>query len=222
MQKSKMIAPSTERAKNTQEILQLDKEVFSCASFLHVDIMDGKFVERVLISKNELKEIAKSATLPLDLHLMKDFKENIQELDFYISLKPAIISVHMEAFKSEVHLVEALKKIKAAKILAGVAVDKQTPIQNVFEVLEFADLVVVMSVKAGWGGQKFCETAFEKIETLNAYKKENNKKVLIEVDGGVNQTNAAMLFKHGADILVCGSAVFNSDNRCQTITSLKK
>lgn len=221
MQKNKMIAPSTERAKNINEILQLEKDILQSADFLHVDIMDGTFVERTLLSKQELEELTKHSKMPLDFHLMCDFVDDEEKLDFYISLKPKIISVHLEAFKNKKALMVALQKIKQADIKVGLAIKLETDIEKAFEFLTFVDLVLIMSVKVGWGGQTFDKLAFTKLEKTKVEIERKNLQTLVQIDGGVNIKNAQELFLKGADILVCGSVVFNSENRAKTIKLLK-
>lgn len=222
MQKNKIIAPSTEKTKNLKDLLKFESEISSCANLLHVDIMDGKFVKRKLFSNKKLKKFVKQSKMPLDFHLMCSFLKNTKKLNFYISLKPEIISVHFEAFENTDKLKESLQKIKNAGIKVGLAIKLETEINQIFQFLPLIDLVLIMSVKVGYGGQQFDKIALKKLELLQTEIKKNNLQILVQVDGGINNSNAKTLFENGADILVCGSFIYGSVDRCKTIKMLKE
>lgn len=211
-----LIAPSILAA----DFANLQKEVEmlnqSEADFIHVDIMDGVFVPNISFGIPVTAAISKHAKKPLDVHLM------IVNPDLYLedfrAAGAAIISVHYEACT---HLHRTLQAIKATGAKAGVAINPHTPIDLLTEVIQDIDLVCLMSVNPGFGGQKFIENTYSKISRLKDLILKTGAKTQIEIDGGVNSTNAEKLLNAGADILVAGSFVFNSANPLQTIKSLK-
>jgi ribulose-phosphate 3-epimerase len=221
MQKNKKVAPSTEQAKDVLELLELEKDIRNCADFLHCDIMDGKFVERTLLTNEELFQLSNNVVLPLDFHLMCDFVLDESKLDFYIGLKPYNISIHIEAFKNHESLLNAIRKIKAAGIKVCLVVKIESDIELVKQFLNEIDMLLIMSVKIGYGGQTFSDLAIKKILRAKEMMIEIKKNVLLQVDGGVTDKISAMLFDMGVDCLVSGSFVFKSENRCEAIAKLK-
>lgn len=188
----------------------------SQADFIHVDIMDGVFVPNISFGVPVTQAIKKHAKKPLDVHLM------IVEPDRYLeTFKDAgadIISVHYEACP---HLHRSIQAIKTLGIKAGVAINPHTPVDLLKEVIFDIDLVCMMSVNPGFGGQKFIENTYDKISRLKDLILSKNAETKIEIDGGVNIQNASKLMEAGADILVAGSFVFNSPDPVQTIHELK-
>lgn len=198
--------------------LQRDIEMInkSKADWFHLDIMDGNFVPNLSIGFPVLKVIAQHATKPLDIHLM------IQNPDFYIErfcaeAKASILTVHYEACT---HLHRSLQSIKKMKVKTGVSLNPHTSVDVLEDILCETDVVLLMSVNPGFGGQKFIENTYRKIKKLKAMIHAQGLKTLIEVDGGVDLTNYHKLLDAGADVLVCGYAVFSSDNPLQTIEKL--
>ena len=198
--------------------IQRDVEMInqSDADWFHVDVMDGVFVPNISFGFPVIQAIKKHAKKPLDVHLM------IQNPDQYIdAFKEAgadILTVHYEACT---HLHRTIQAIKAAGMKAGVALNPHTPVDFLQDVIEDLDLVLIMSVNPGFGGQKFIKNAILKVEQAKNLIHRKGSHALVEVDGGVNLETGLELLKAGADALVAGSFVFNSENPTKTISDLK-
>ena len=188
----------------------------SKADWFHLDIMDGVFVPNISYGMPVINAINKIATKTLDVHLM------IVEPDRYIetfkNLGADILTVHYEACT---HLHRTLQNIKNNGMKAGVAVNPHTSVSLLEDILLNVDLVLIMSVNPGFGGQSFIENTYKKIETLKKMREESGSNFIIEVDGGVNSVNASKLINSGADALVAGSFVFKSEDPIKTIEDLK-
>jgi len=212
--------PQTAPSILAADFANLQKEVemlnASAADYIHVDIMDGVFVPNISFGIPVTEAIHRHATKPLDVHLMIVNPELYVE-DF-VKAGASIVTVHVEACT---HLHRTLQEIKRLGVAAGVALNPHTPIELLTEVLEEIDLVCVMSVNPGFGGQKFIEHSYAKVANLKNLILKKGAKTQIEVDGGVSEQNAKRLVEAGADILVAGSFVFKAPDPIAAIASLK-
>ena len=213
---SHLISPSllaSDFANLQSECEMLNK---SEADWYHLDVMDGVFVPNISFGMPVIAAINKHTLKPLDVHLM------IENPDDYIKdFKAAganILTVHYEACT---HLHKTLQAIKEEGMKAGVALNPHTPIELLEGIIHEIDLVLIMSVNPGFGGQKFIESTYEKVRKMKALITKNGADTKIEIDGGVTSANAKKLIEAGADVLVAGSFVFKSDNPSQTIADLK-
>lgn len=213
---SVFIAPSVLAA----DFANIQKEVemlnASACDYIHVDIMDGVFVPNISFGIPVTEAIKKHATKPLDVHLMIVNPDHY--LEAFRNAGAEIISVHYEACP---HLHRTLQVIKSLGCKAGVAINPHTPVSLLEDVIQDIDLVCVMSVNPGFGGQRFIENTYTKVKQLKAMIEANGASTLIEIDGGVNQANAPKLRAAGADVLVAGSFVFSSPDPIETIQNLK-
>ncbi len=208
----KLIAPSILSA----DFSRLGEEVKAVervgADWIHVDVMDGHFVPNVTIGPLVVKAVRGVTELPLDVHLM------IEDPDLYLEdfarAGSTLMTVQVEAC---VHLDRTIHAIKALNVKAGVALNPATPLSTIEWVLEDVDMVLVMSVNPGFGGQKFIPQALQKIRDLKTMIRAKNPNVLIEVDGGINQDTIRSVSEAGADVFVAGSAIFGSSDYGKTV-----
>jgi ribulose-phosphate 3-epimerase len=212
-----IIAPSILAADFANLQSEIEMINRSKADWFHLDIMDGVFVPNISFGIPVIKAINKYATKPLDVHLM------IVDPDRFISaFKKAgadILTVHYEACT---HLHRTLQAIKDEGMQAGVSLNPHTPVSLLKDVINDIDVVLIMSVNPGFGGQKFIENTYQKVKELRELIEAKNSNTLIEIDGGVNLETGAKLLKSGADALVAGSFVFRSENPGETIADLKR
>jgi ribulose-phosphate 3-epimerase len=211
-----LVAPSILAA----DFANLERDVkminSSEADWIHVDVMDGVFVPNISFGTPVIEAIKRHATKPLDVHLMIVQPERY--IETFRKIGADVITVHIEACT---HLHRTIQQIHATGAQAGVALNPHTPINSLSEILADIDLVCLMSVNPGFGGQKFIERTFSKVRALKTLIQQAGSKAKIEIDGGVNSENAPQLMTAGADVLVAGNFVFSSPNPWEVISRLK-
>lgn len=187
------------------------------ADYIHVDVMDGAFVPNISFGAGVMKSLNSLATIPYDVHLM--IEDPDRYIEDFVTPNTEFITVHQEACR---HLDRTIQHIHSTGVKAGVALNPATPIVMVEDVLDKVDMILIMSVNPGFGGQKFIPRALDKIRRLDEIRKANGYDFVIEVDGGVNLQNCEELKSVGTDILVAGSAVFKAESRKEAIAVLDK
>ena len=215
--KKVQIAPSilsADFSKMGEEILSLQN---SGADIVHCDVMDGVFVNNITFGIKMIEDIRKVTTLPLDCHLMIVNPEKYVER--FAKAGADFITVHYEACKD--NLKEVLTLIKSTGVKCGAVINPDTPVDAIKDVLPLCDMVLVMSVFPGFGGQKFIPECLDKLRELRTLIDGLGKEILLEVDGGVHAGNIEEIKAAGANVIVAGSAVFNAENRAEMIAKLK-
>lgn len=183
---------------------------------VHVDVMDGHFVPNLTIGPVVVSAVAKAATKPLDIHLMVE--DNSFFADLFLPLKPKFLTFHIEEEKHPMRLIDHIRK---NGVSPGIVLNPHTPVSAIEHIIDEVDMVLLMSVNPGFGGQKFMPVVLEKTRALRELIERKNAKCLIEVDGGVNGLNAPDLEEAGADVLVAGSYIFSSNSYEQAIRAIK-
>ncbi|MDC3220972.1 MAG: ribulose-phosphate 3-epimerase [Flavobacteriaceae bacterium] len=210
-----IIAPSMLACDFGNLLSEIEMVNNSEANWFHIDVMDGVFVPNISFGTPIMKVLKENAKKTLDVHLMIVNPDNY--LENFAELGADILTVHYEACA---HLHRTVQRIKDLKMKAGVAINPHTPIVSLKSIIKDLDLVCIMSVNPGFGGQSFIEETYEKVKELNSLIKKQNSKAIIEIDGGVNSQNAKKLIDCGANALVAGSFVFKSENPTKTISEL--
>jgi ribulose-phosphate 3-epimerase len=214
---SGMIAPSILSADFGKLYEEIDMINQSEADWFHVDVMDGVFVPNISFGFPVMKPLQAKAQKTLDVHLMIVDPDRYTKA--FADAGAHVLTVHVEACT---HLHRTLTNIRNHGMKAGVAINPHTPVESIKEVLDLCDVVCLMSVNPGFGGQSFIENTYQKVRTLRAMITAAGTSTLIEIDGGVSLTNAKLLTDAGADVLVAGNTVFGSANPTQTIAELKQ
>ncbi|MBN2639121.1 MAG: ribulose-phosphate 3-epimerase [Bacteroidales bacterium] len=215
--KKVLIAPSILSA----DLLKLEEQVKAVAEngadFIHVDVMDGHFVPNLTFGPNMVAALKRITSLPLDVHLMIEHPEMV--IEQYAKAGATYLTVHQEACT---HLHRTIQAIKEQGMKAGVSLNPATSLSTVENVMEDIDLLLIMSVNPGFGGQSFIEQSFQKIARAREMILETGKDILLEVDGGINNETAEEVVEQGAQVLVAGSAIFGSNNPVQAMNELKE
>jgi len=211
------IAPSILSADFTKLGEEITAVEEAGADYIHIDVMDGHFVPNITVGPMIVKAAKKVTNLPLDVHLMIENPERY--IDDFVSAGSDIITVHVE---TSTHLHRLLGDIRDAGIKAGTALNPATPLSSIQHVLHAMDMVVVMTVNPGFGGQSFIPEVLPKIEELTRIKDQKGMEIDIEVDGGINVENIAQVARAGVNVFVAGNAVFGSPNYAETIALMKK
>lgn len=209
------VAPSLLAADFGNLATDIEKINRSAAAYLHVDIMDGVFVPNISMGFPVLKAIKKHSQKPLDVHLM--IVNPDQYVDRFCDVGAKILTVHYEACT---HLHRTIAHIKEKGVLAGVALNPHTPVEVLADIIQDVDLVLIMTVNPGYGGQKFIEHSYQKLARLQKLMKDANVNPIVEVDGGVNFENAPKLVASGVNLLVAGSTIFNAENPAEAVERL--
>jgi len=197
-----------------RDIIKLER---AGADYIHVDVMDGKFVPNITFGPVVVKNIKKISSLPLDVHLM--IYEPERFVEEFVKAGAKIITIQYESTQ---HLDRVIRLVKSFGINCGVAVNPGTAVENILPVLSLVDMVLIMSVNPGFGGQTFIPYCLDKIISIKKAIEDKKLKTLIEVDGGITEQNVAEVTRAGADIVVAGSAVFNSGDMEKAIFRLKQ
>jgi len=216
MNNQKIIAPSILSADFSNLSQQIRSVEIGGAGWIHCDVMDGKFVPNLTFGPVIIQAVRKTTKLPIDVHLM--IKDPDDLLEKFVQSGADWITVHQEEV---VHLNRTITKIHELGAKAGVAINPSTPVSTLTEIVNIADMILVMSVNPGFGGQKFIDNSFKKIKELAALRKNSSANFLIEVDGGVGIENIKDLANAGCDVFVIGNSIYGKDNVTAATVELK-
>ena len=212
-----LIAPSILSADFTNLTQQIRMVEIGGADWIHCDVMDGHFVPNISFGPSIVKAAHKVTKLPIDVHLMIENPDKY--LEDFINAGASYVSVHVEEV---VHLNRTVNRIKELGAKAGVVVNPATPVSSIVEVAEYIDLLLIMTVNPGFGGQKFIPNSLRRIKEAVTLRSEMNANFLIEIDGGVNVETAKTALEAGAEVFVAGSSIFKADNISAATVEIKK
>lgn len=197
-----------------EEVKNMDKNNID---MLHMDVMDGYFVPNLTFGPGYISDLKGNTEIPLDVHLMIEKPEN--SIDEYIKINPWCITIHYESTKFPIRI---LKQIRDNGIKAGLTINPATPIESIYDLVQYNDLILIMSVDPGFYGQSFMESSIEKIRKLSNFIEKNNlDNKIIQVDGGINKDNISRVVEAGAGIIVAGSSAFKDGNLDKNVKELK-
>lgn len=205
---------SADFAKLLEDVKKVEK---AGCEYLHIDVMDGHFVPNITLGPGIVKSLRKDVNMIFDTHLMIENPDNY--IKDFVDAGSDLIVVHVEACR---HLHRTIQNIKSYNVKAGVALNPATPIETIKHVLQDVDMVLIMTVNPGFGGQSFIESMIEKIKELKQIIDEKNLNVDIQVDGGIKPSNINQVVEAGANVIVAGSAIFNSENIEETVKLMRK
>lgn len=211
------LAPSILSADFARLLEDVKKVEKAGCEYLHIDVMDGHFVPNITLGPGIVKSLRKDVKMVFDTHLMIENPDNY--IKDFVDAGSDLIVVHVEACR---HLHRTIQNIKSYNVKAGVALNPATSIENIKHVLQDVDMVLIMTVNPGFGGQSFIESMVEKIKELKQIIDEKNLNVDIQVDGGIKPSNINQVVQAGANVIVAGSAIFNSDNIEKTVKLMRK
>lgn len=213
--KNIIISPSILSA-NFTKIDEALSSIDELADYIHCDVMDGLFVPNISFGPKMVKDIKKISRAPLDVHLM--IVEPERYVQTFIESGADLLTIHIESTKNPANVLES---IKARNVKSGIAISPDTEISKVKNLLPLCDVILLMSVYPGFGGQKFLEKTFARLDDLVKLKNQRHSPALIEIDGGINLDNYKSVINHGADMIVAGNAVFNAPDPKKVILSMK-
>ena len=211
------VAPSILSADFSKMGEEVKNIVEAGADYIHLDVMDGKFVDNITFGFKMIKDLRKLTSAVFDVHLMIDEPERY--IDRFVDSGADIITVHLEAVKKPI--IEVLKAIRAHGIKSAVSIKPKTEVNLLKPLIPYVDMVLIMSVEPGFGGQAFIESSLDKVKAVKEMIKAENREIEIEIDGGINEKTAAAAVSAGVDVLVAGSYVFKAEDRSKAIAFLK-
>lgn len=211
------VAPSILSADFSKMGEEVENIVEAGADYIHLDVMDGKFVDNITFGFKMIKDLRKLTSAVFDVHLMIDEPETY--VDRFIESGADIITVHLEAVKKPI--IEVVKKIRARGVKSAVSIKPKTDVNLLKPLIPYVDMVLIMSVEPGFGGQAFIESSLDKVKAVKEMIKAENRDIEIEIDGGINEKTAAAAVSAGVDVLVAGSYVFKAEDRKKAIAFLK-